>query len=71
VLTKLSGFTQSFGRYPIARRWQDQRLVENEFGVDAVLTWSNEDHACAETVLARLKTEIEARLTSSPQAGPS
>lgn len=61
ALEKLSGFARSFGRYPIAKKWQEQRLVKNEFGIDAGPSWMNEDHACTEGVLARLKSEIEAR----------
>jgi hypothetical protein len=59
LLTKLSSFTRSFGRYPIAKKWQEQRLVKNEHGIDTVLSWDNEDHALAEWVLARLKSETE------------
>lgn|GEM_PF-1394322 len=61
ALAKLSGFARSFGRYPIAKKWQEQRLVKNEFGIDAGPSWNNEDHVFAETVLARLKSEIKAR----------
>jgi hypothetical protein len=61
ALAKLSGFARSFGRYPIAKKWQEQRLVKNEFGIDAGPSWTKEDHAHAEEFLARLKSEIEAR----------
>jgi hypothetical protein len=61
ALAKLSGFARSFGRYPIAKKWQEQRLVKNEFGIDAGPSWTNADHVFAETVLARLTSEIKAR----------
>lgn len=59
TLSKLSGFARSFGRYPNAKSWQEQRLGNNEFGIDAGPSWQEEDHALAEGVLARLKLEIQ------------
>jgi len=67
ALAKLSGFARSFGRYPIAKKWQEQRLSKNEFGIDAGPSWSEEEHQLAEAVLARLKSEIDAR--RKPAAG--
>jgi hypothetical protein len=64
ALAKLSGFARSFGRYPIAKKWQEQRLTKNEFGIDAGPSWSEEEHRLAEAVLERLKAEIEARRKS-------
>lgn len=61
ALAKLSGFARSFGRYPIAKKWQEQRLEKNESGIDAGPSWSNEDHQFAEAVLTRLKSQIDAR----------
>lgn len=61
ALVRLSGFARSFGRFPIAKKWQEQRLVKNEFGIDAGPSWTNEDHALAEAVLARLKSELDSR----------
>ena len=57
ALAKLSGFARSFGRYPIAKKWQEQRLTQNAFGIDAGPSWGNEEYALAEVVLARLKPE--------------
>lgn len=59
ALATLSGFARSFGRYPIAKKWQDQKLVKNEFGIDSGPSWREEDHQLAETVLSRLKSEID------------
>jgi hypothetical protein len=56
AMRKLSGFARSFGRYPIAKKWQEQRLIKNEFGIDAGPSWSQDEHQLAEAVLARLKT---------------
>lgn len=61
AMAVLSGFARSFGRYPIAKKWQEQKLVKNEFGIDAGPSWSNEEHALAEAVLARLKSGIDTR----------
>jgi hypothetical protein len=61
ALGKLSGFARSFGRYPIAKKWQEQRLTKNESGIDAGPSWSEEEHQLAEAVLARLKSDIKAR----------
>jgi len=61
ILAKLSGFARSLGRYPIAKKWQEQRLVKDEFGIDAGPSWTDEDHALAEALLTRLKSEIGSR----------
>ncbi len=58
---KLSGFARSFGRYPIAKRWQEQRLAKNEFGIDVGPSWSDEENSLAEALLVRLKSEINTR----------
>lgn len=69
ALAKLSGFARSFGRYPIAKKWQEQRLSKNEFGIDAGPSWSEEEHQLAEAVLTRLKSEIEARRKPTARSG--
>jgi hypothetical protein len=69
ALAKLSGFTRSFGRYPIAKKWQEQRLTVNEFGIPAGPSWSDDEQAHAEAVLSRLKLEIDTlRQSRSPGA---
>ncbi|HVC97222.1 MAG TPA: hypothetical protein VND64_26315 [Pirellulales bacterium] len=70
ALAKLSGFARSFGRYPIARKWQEQRLVKNEFGIDCGPSWNNEDHALAEGVLARSKSVIHVALAAKSGLDP-
>lgn len=69
ALAKVSGFARSFGRYPIAKKWQEQRLSKNDFGIDAGPSWSEEEHQLAEAVLARLKSEIEARRKPAGSGG--
>jgi hypothetical protein len=64
ALGKLSLFARSLGRYPIAKKWQEQKLTKNEHGIDTVLEWTNEEHALAEGVLARLTAEIETALAA-------
>jgi hypothetical protein len=69
ALAKLSGFARSFGRYPIAKKWQEQRLTKNEFGIDAGPSWTEEEHQLAEAILTRLKSEIEARRKPAARSG--
>jgi hypothetical protein len=68
ALAKLSGFSRSFGRYPIAKRWQEQRLVKDEFGIDTGPSWSDEDHTVVEAFLTRLKSEIKSRRAGTAAA---
>jgi hypothetical protein len=64
ALAKLSLFARSFGRYPIAKKWQEQKLTKNEHGIEARLSWDDAEHNLAEAVLVRLKAEIETALTA-------
>ncbi len=65
ALVKLSLFARSLGRYPIAKKWQEQELTKNEHGIDTAMSWGNEEHVLAEVVLGRLKAEIDAALAAS------
>lgn len=56
---KLSEFSRSFGRYPISKSWHRQPLVKSEFGIQSGPTWTTEDHALAEAVLARLRSAVD------------
>ncbi len=69
ALERLSVFARSFGRYPVAKKWQEQRLVKNEFGINAGPSWNNEDHALAEVVLVRLKSDIDGERASGLKTG--
>lgn len=60
ALAKLSLFARSLGRYPIMKKWQDQRLTKNEHGIEAGLSWNESERELAEAVLARLTAEIDA-----------
>ena len=64
ALAKLSLFTRSFGRCPIAKKWQEQKLTKNEYGIDAGWSWNDAEHDLAEAVLVRLKAEIEAAIAA-------
>lgn len=46
-----------------------QRLVKNEFRIDAGPSWTNEDHALADALLTRLKPEIGVRPDSRGGTG--
>lgn len=58
VLHKLSKFGQSFGRYPIARRWHDQKLRNNKGGIPHVLNWDKNDTLVVDELIERLKKSI-------------
>ncbi|KXK32975.1 MAG: hypothetical protein UZ01_00397 [Candidatus Brocadia sinica] len=64
VLHKLSKFGQSFGRYPIARRWHDQRLQNDEGGIPHVLNWDKNDTFVVDELIERIKKEIYSRKES-------
>lgn len=59
ALAKLSEFGRSFGRYPIAKRWQNQKLKKDKYGIDAGPNWEENDHQVTESVISRLKAEIQ------------
>ena len=58
VLRKLSKFGQSFGSYPIARNWYDQKLQNDEGGIPHVLNWDKNDFLVVDELIERLKKEI-------------
>lgn len=57
VLSRLSLFVTSYGRYPVTKKWSDNRLTENANGVQSRLIWNKDDHAVTENVIERLKAE--------------
>ena len=54
VLHRLSLIVSSYGRYPINKRWQHNPLTPDKHGIPHRLSWINEDHAVAETIIERL-----------------
>ena len=56
VLSRLSLFVSSYGRYPITKKWQHNPLTPNENGVLHRMSWNDSDHMVAEAILERLKT---------------
>lgn len=57
ILERLSLFVSSYGRYPVAKRWQQNPLRPDAHGIPHRISWSNDDHAIAEALIQRLKND--------------
>lgn len=58
ILNRLSKFGKSFGRYPVARKWQEQKYKGNKFGSISVLGRSDYDRLQVDKLIERLKQTI-------------
>lgn len=59
VLSRLSHFVTSYGRYPVTKKWSTNPMKKDAGGVLHRLSWNQDDFQLVETVLARVKAECE------------
>jgi hypothetical protein len=58
VLERLSLFVSSYGRYPITKKWHQNRLKKNAGGVLNRVSWNVADHETVEAIIQRLKATM-------------
>lgn len=69
VLGRLSLFVSSYGRYPITKKWHQNRMTKDKQGTMHRLAWNNEDHTVAEAVIERLRN-LTTPKTATPAQPP-
>lgn len=60
VLDMLSLFVSSYGRYPITRKWDQNRMKKNKHGIPTRLSWNNSHYTIAEQLIEQLSSATTA-----------